>query len=238
MHPEYKALYEEKVLKNTGPAAVKMFSQELRESYLIGMMKVNFMKRLESSIYSFRETLQRTIDRIQNLENRIDRFQKYQDENPDLDMEEIDLESIEDDELRSALEVGEKLTFKMNHLRLDDWKAAMQEDKDQLYELLLRAKDVDTKRDAKLKELKSLIKQKVENPTVTKNGTKNRKLLVFTAFADTAKYLYEHLEPWAKEELGVNIALVTGGSENKTTFKPKGTLKIPSSITYSPTFHL
>lgn len=220
--PEFKSLYEEKVLKKSGPAAVKMFSQEQRENYLIGMMKVNFMKRLESSIYSFRETLQRTINRIENLENRIDRFKKYKDENPDIEIDDIDMDAIEDDELREALEVGKKLTFKMNHLKLDEWKAAMQEDKDQLYELLLRAKDVDVKRDAKLKELKALIKKKVQNPTITKTGKENKKVLVFTAFADTAKYLYENLEQFAKDELRVNIALVTGGSENKTTFKPKG----------------
>lgn len=220
--PEYKSMYEEKVLKKSGPSAVKMFSQEQRENYLIGMMKVNFMKRLESSIFSFRETLQRTINRIENLENRIDLFIKYKDENPDIEIDDIDVEAIEDDELREAFEVGEKLTFKMNHLKLDEWKAAMQEDKDQLYELFLRAKDVDAKRDAKLKELKALIKKKVQNPTITKTGKENKKVLVFTAFADTAKYLYEHLEQWAIEELGVHIALVTGGSENKTTFKPKG----------------
>lgn len=220
--PEHKALYEEKVLKKSGPAAVKIFSQELRESYLIGMMKVNFMKRLESSIYSFTETLQRTINRIENLENRIERFKKYKDENPDIEIEDLDIEAIEDEDLREALEVGEKLTFKMNHLRLDDWKAAMQEDKDQLYELLLRAKDVDPLRDAKLKELKKLISQKVKNPTLTKTGKENKKILIFTAFADTAKYLYGNLEKWAKDVLEVNIALVTGGSENKTTFKPKG----------------
>lgn len=220
--PEYKSLYEEKVLKKSGPAAVKMFSQEQRENYLIGMMKVNFMKRLESSIYSFRETLQRTINRIENLENRIDRFKKYKDENPDIEIDDIDVDAIEDDDLRVALEVGEKLTFKMNHLRLDEWKAAMQEDKDQLYELLLRAKDVNSSRDAKLNELKTLINTKVQNPTITKTGRENKKVLVFTAFADTAKYLYEYLEPWVKDELHVNIALVTGGSENKTTFKPRG----------------
>ncbi|MBG0782581.1 MAG: DEAD/DEAH box helicase family protein, partial [Bacteroidales bacterium] len=220
--PEYKALYEEKVLKKSGPAAVKMFSQEQRESYLIGMMKVNFMKRLESSIYSFTETLKRTINRIENLEKRIERFQKYKGENPDIEIEDIDIDAIEDDDLREALEVGEKLTFKMNHLKLDEWKAAMQEDKDQLYELLLRAKDVDAGRDAKLKELKKLIKQKVTNPTITKLGTENKKVVVFTAFADTAKYLYESLYQWIKEELNVHVALVTGNGENKTTFKPKG----------------
>jgi SNF2 family DNA or RNA helicase len=189
--PEHKALYEEKVLKKSGPAAVKMFSQELRESYLIGMMKVNFMKRLESSIFSFRETLQRTINRIENLEKRIERFQNYADENPDIDIENIDIEAIEDDDLREALEVGEKLTFKMNHLRLDDWKAAMAEDKNQLYELLLRAKDVNTDRDSKLKDLKKLISEKVKNPSINKMGHENKKVLIFTAFADTAKYLYE-----------------------------------------------
>lgn len=220
--PEFKSIYEEKVLKRSGPAAVKMFSQELRESYLIGMMKVNFMKRLESSIYSFRETLERTINRIQNLENRIDRFKKYKDENPDIELEDLDMDALEDDELREALEVGEKLTFKMNHLKLDEWKAAMQEDKDQLYELLLRAKDVGEERDAKLKELKSIIKKKVQNPAITKSGKENKKVLVFAAFADTAMYLYEHLENWALEILGVDIALVTGGSGNRTTFKPKG----------------
>lgn len=219
---EFKAIYEEKVLKKAGPAAVKMFSQELRENYLIGMMKVNFMKRLESSIFSFRETLQRTINRIENLEHRIDRFQKYKNENPDIEIDDIDIEALEDDELREAMEVGEKLIFKMNHLKLDEWKAAMAEDKDQLYELLLRARDVDVKRDAKLKELKELIQKKVQKPTITKTGKQNRKVVVFTAFADTAKYLYDNLEQWAKDELQVHIALVTGSGENKTTFKPKG----------------
>jgi SNF2 family DNA or RNA helicase len=219
---DYKRLYEEIVLKRSGPKAVKMFSQEQRENYLIGMMRMNFLKRLESSIFSFRETLQRTINRIENLEIRIDRFQKYKDENPDIEIEDIDIDTIEDDDLREAMEVGEKLTFKMNHLKLTEWKAAMQEDKDHLYELLLRAKDVDVKRDAKLKDLKALIKKKVHNPTITKTGKENKKVLIFTAFADTAKYLYEALEKWVNEELRVNIALVTGGSENKTTFKPKG----------------
>jgi len=222
---EHKALYEAKVFKKSGPAAVKMFSQEQRESYLIGMMKVNFMKRLESSIYSFRETLKRTISRIENLEKRIDRFQKYKDENPEIEVEAIDIDAIEDDELREALEVGEKLVFKMNHLKLNEWKTAMLEDKDQLYELLLRANDVDVKRDAKLIELKALIIKKVNNPTITKIGTKNKKVLIFTAFADTAKYLFENIENWAKGELGVDIALVTGGSENRTTFRPKGFLE-------------
>ena len=219
---EYKSMYEEIALKKSGPTAVRMFTQVKRESLLIGMMKVNFMKRLESSIYSFRETLQRTINRIENLENRIDRFLEYKDENPDIEIDDIDIDAIEDDELREALEVGEKLTFKMNHLNLIEWKGQMAEDKDQLYELLLRAKDVDADRDAKLKELKHLISEKVKKPSITKTGKENRKVIVFTAFADTAKYLYNCLHKWVKDELNVNIALVSGDGDNKTSFQPKG----------------
>ncbi len=219
---EYKPLYEEIVLKKSGPAAVKTFTQEKRESYLIGMMKVNFMKRLESSIFSFTETLQRTWNRIDELVNRIERFQKYKDENPDIEIDEIDLDTLDDDDLREAMEVGQKLTFKMNHLDLKDWKKDMMEDKDKIYELLLRAKDVDVARDAKLKQLKKLISKKVQNPTITKTGKENKKVIVFTAFADTAKYLYGSLSTFAFEDLKINIALVTGGGENKTTFKPKG----------------
>lgn len=218
----FKKIYEEMAFKKAGPAAANIFSQEKRENYLIGMMKVNFMKRLESSIHSFTATLDRTIKRIEDLEARIDRFQKFEDKNPDIDLAELDTESIEDEELRAAMEVGEKLTFKMSHLKLDDWKKAMKEDKDQLYELYLRAKDVDEKRDAKLAELKKLIKRKVQRPTYTKENKPNKKVIVFTAFADTAKYLYNSLEKWALEELNVHIALVMGGSENKTTFRPKG----------------
>ena len=73
-------------------------------------------------------------------------------------------------------------------------------------------------RDQKLQELKKLIKAKVAKPI----NPGNRKVLVFTAFSDTAAYLYGALEHWAREELGVHIALVTGSGDNKTTFKPKG----------------
>ncbi len=219
---EFKSFYEEMARKKAGPAAANIFSQEKRENYLIGMMKVNFMKRLESSIHSFSETLRRTIEKIDDLKKRIERFQEYKEGNPEIDFEELNIENIEDEELRAAMEVGEKLVFKMNHLKLDEWKEAMLQDREQLYEIYLWAKDVTEERDAKLKELKKLIKEKATNPTITKVGKKNKKVLVFTAFADTAKYLYDALEKWASEELKVYIALVTGGNENKTSFKPKG----------------
>jgi ERCC4-related helicase len=77
---------------------------------------------------------------------------------------------------------------------------------------------VTPERDAKLKELKQLIEHKVKDPTTNKRGELNKKVLVFTAFADTAEYLFDSLRSWAHQELGINIALVSGGGGNQTTF--------------------
>ena len=80
------------------------------------------------------------------------------------------------------------------------------------------AKAVTPERDAKLKELKLLIQRKVKDPTTNKLGQPNRKVLVFTAFADTAEYLFQALFSWAHKDLGIHIALVSGGGGNQTTF--------------------
>ena len=210
--PEYISKYD--IGRQIG-----QFTQSDREHYLIGMMKVNFLKRLESSAHSFGITMDRTIEKIERLEKRIKRFQEFRDENPDMDLEEIEIEALEDEELQEAMQVGKKLIFKMAHLDTERWLKDLQHDREQLELPRLYAKDVNVDRDAKLAKLKKLIAKKVKQPTRDKKGRPNRKVLVFTAFADTAKYLYEALEKWATEELGVHIGMVLGGTNgNKTTF--------------------
>ena len=190
---------------------VRNFTQSDREHYLIGMMKVNFLKRLESSIHSFGITMERTIEKIEKLEKRIKRFQAFRAENPDMDLEEVDIDALEDEELQEAMQVGKKLVFKMAHLDTERWLKDLQRDREQLELPRLYAKDVTVDRDAKLAKLKELIAKKIKQP--------NRKVLVFTAFADTAAYLYGALEQWATKELGIHIAMVSGGTGgNKTTF--------------------
>jgi len=210
---EFKALYEKE--------RVVGFSQAKRENYLIGMMKVNFLKRLESSVHAFDLTLIRTVDKIDVLLRRINRFQQFQADNPDLDFDELTIQDVDDEELQQALEVG-KVGFKMAHLCLegpDGWIKDLKRDRDQIHLLELVAREVTQERDAKLADLKGLIESKVRHPTTDKLGRPNRKVLVFTAFADTASYLYDALKDWAHKELGINLALVSGGSvENKTTF--------------------
>ncbi|MCL0066220.1 phospholipase D-like domain-containing protein, partial [Dehalococcoidia bacterium] len=194
--PEYQAKYDE--------AAAKNFRQSDREHYLIGMMKVNFLKRLESSIYSFALTMKRTIEKIEALQLRIERFKGFRAENPDLDFDDLVIEALDDDELQEALRVGKTFTYRMAHLDIAAWEKDLRRDLEGLHILYLSACDVTVERDAKLAELKGLIAQKIEHPITDKKGRPNRKVLVFTAFADTAIYLYDALHRWTKTELNIH----------------------------------
>lgn len=196
------------------------FSQADREHFLIGMMKVNFLKRLESSVHSFNITMERTIEKIEELEERIRAFIAHQASEAEEVQQELFLDpGEEDDELAQAFEVGGKLKIPMAHLDVSAWLADLQRDKDQLSLLAGVANDVTSDRDAKLADLRKLIEQKVTNPTTNRKGEENRKVVVFCAFADTAAYLYDNLRNWARETLDVHIALVSGGAKaNQTTF--------------------
>jgi SNF2 family DNA or RNA helicase len=190
--------------------------QKKRENYLIGMMRMNFLKRLESSIESFEITMERTIGKIDALINKIENF----DQNYDEEMAEtFDITEDEDlEELEEQLRVGKKLTFQLKHLNRKRWLKHLIADKKQLVGLHEAAAAVTVDRDQKLQTLKSLVREKVETPL----NQGNRKVLVFTAFSDTASYLYEALRDWVRSELDLHIAVVTGSGENKTTFKPRG----------------
>ena len=198
------------------------FSQADREKFLVGMMKMNFLKRLESSVKSFEITIGRTIGKIEALEKKIRNFITTPDQNPESDELELDMgEAGQDEELEQALLVGGKFKYKLEHLELDsgkNWLKDLKKDKDQLRILFNAAQNVTPETDAKLQELKKLIAAKVANPATNKLGQPVKKVLVFTAFADTAAYLFDSLRVWAENDLGIHIALVTGGGGNHTTF--------------------
>ena len=216
---EFLPIYEEKFKGIRNITAYK--AQENREHFLIGMMKVNFLKRLESSIESFEISMERTIGKIDRLIEKIRNFDENYDEHtqPNLIGKDSEPFSIEDsEEIEEMLEVGSKLKFKLEHLKINDWLKDLNKDRDQILVLLNNAKLVDAPRDAKLAKLKELIKEKISNPI----NANNKKILIFTAFSDTATYLYESLQPWISEKLVLNCALITGSGDNKTTFRPPG----------------
>jgi len=192
------------------------FKQSDREHFLIGMMKINFLKRLESSIESFEISMDRTIQKIERLENKIREFQKSHAKSQEEELETYQPDEDEIEENEEELEqwqVGKKLKFDLADLDLDSWLADLERDREALNKLYNFAVAVTPDRDAKLKDLKKLINDKIQknlNPG-------NNKVVVFTAFADTAYYLYDCLLDWVKNELKLNIALVAG-SQTKTTF--------------------
>jgi superfamily II DNA/RNA helicase len=210
--PQFKDQYQ-------GETNVRNFSQETREKFLIGMMKVNFLKRLESSVKSFAITMDRTVNKIEDLEERLKAYKKLREgKAEDLQATLFLMEAEEDEELRAAFEVG-TLKYRMEHMDVDRWLADLVADKKQLSMLAESADGVNPERDAKLEALKNIIKTKASSPTTNKQGEANKKIIVFCAFADTAAYLYEQLEDWATQSLKVNIALVSGGARpNRASF--------------------
>ena len=212
---EFRGIYEARKVLN--------FSQADREYFLIGMMKVNFLKRLESSVHSFNITMERTIEKIECLEERLHAFTKHQANEVEVVQQDLlfdpGVEGEEDEDLVEAFQVGGKLKIPMSHLDVSAWLTDLKKDKEQLSLLAGNANDVTPERDAKLADLQQLIEDKVRKPTTNTQGEKNRKIVVFTAFADTAIYLYENLKGWARDSLSVHIALVSGGAKsNQTTF--------------------
>lgn len=199
------------------------FSQADRETFLIGMMKVNFLKRLESSVRSFEITMGRTIAKIEALEDKINSYLQSPQKSASGALE-VDLDpgdSGEDEDIEEARLVGGKFKYSLEHLELDygkNWLKDLKKDKEQLKGLFEAAQKVTVARDAKLAELKKLIQAKVLHPTHNNLGHANQKVLVFTAFADTATYLYDNIAKWAKNELNINVALVCGGGDHRTTF--------------------
>lgn len=200
-----------------------------REFYLIGMMRTGFLKRLESSVHSFQLSLERTINKIAKLSERIEKFHTTgTDDTIDVyePANDIISEEIEDEEFS----MGKSIKYHFSNLKTVKLLKDLKADSDQIQTILSVVKRVGPERDEKLIRLKRYIEHKVKNAPLNLDGIPNKKMLVFTAFSDTAEYLFENLQNYAKE-LGINIALISGSSY-KTTF---GTPKFREILTnFSP----
>ncbi len=197
----YDAKYSTEVEGGKG-----VWSQVDREKSLINLMRVNILKRMESSVASFALTLARQLQGIDDLLDRLDGI--------DEEMEAVEIQDIDlDDPAVESLLVGGKIKVLLGDVDMIRWKQDLNEDRKRLEYLLIEAQRVTPDRDAKLAALQKMVGEKVQRPI---NGT-NRKVIVFTHFADTAEYLYGQLAPWARAEAGVESALVTGSGGNRTT---------------------
>lgn len=201
---EYSTKYDIEV-KN----GKSIFKQTDREESLVSLMRVNILKRMESSINSFGLTVAKILTQIDNLISKIDK-NKF-NYNAGLSIENLDL----DDEEFQGLLIGNKVKVLLQDMDLIKWRQHLEEDKDKLEKLLIDAEKVVNTRDEKINKLKKLIEDKINNPI----NEDNKKILIFTAFADTANYIYGEIADWVKEKYNLNSALVTGSGNNKTTLE-------------------
>jgi hypothetical protein len=206
-------------------AGGSVFKQIDREENLIHLMRVNLLKRMESSINSFALSLERLLHNVQGVIERIDTHE-------DGEIEELNIEDIEiEDEAFTPHLIGRKVKVLLKDVDRIRWKQELKEDEDLLIKLLREARVIDADRDEKLCRLKQALTEKWTQPL----NPENKKALVFTAFADTAKYLYDNIADWAHAEYGLHAALVTGGTGSCKTTMPKLRRDINSIITsFSP----
>ncbi|WP_308923368.1 helicase-related protein [Janthinobacterium sp. J1-1] len=182
------------------------FRQADREESLIHLLRVNVLKRMESAVSSFALTIQRQLKDVVAVLNHI--------ETHDESVEEIDIAGVDiDDPAFESLLVGRKVKVLLTDVDLIRWKQDLIEDRNRLATLLAAAQQVDALRDAKLAKLRAMIEQKCREPI----NAGNRKIIVFTAFSDTAQYLYASLASWAKSTLGIDAGLITGSAGIQTT---------------------
>ena len=194
---EYEKLYEQIVKGGQGS-----FKQSDRERNLVNLMRVNILKRLESSIHSFKLTVERIKDKMDAMLSKIEHGLDYQ----------VDLEEEIDDDEVDDLELGTKVKVKLKDLDLIRLKADLKEDQAALAYLLQVTSKVSVEEDAKLIQLKKQITDKIKHPL----NVGNKKVIIFTAFADTAAYLHDNVSDWLYTTFGIYTGIVTGSQVTKS----------------------
>ena len=189
-------------------------TQTGREQGIRRLMSINLLKRLESSVNSFQLTLKRIESLIDETIKSIDRFEKYG--HSDIDMYEAsDSEWDIDDNNTDYFTVGKKVKIDLADMDYKTWRAELEKDAKTLELLTLMIADITPEHDSKLQELLKLVSDKIENPI----NPGNKKVLIFSAFSDTAEYLYEHVSTYVKKKYGLNTAVITGSIDGKTTIR-------------------
>ena len=199
--------YEERYGKTNG----KGITLQGREYGMKKLMAVNLLKRLESSWYSFKLTAEKILNKIDKTLANIENHQR----NTDLTFGDIDLG--DDPEFAEVLSAGGKYTIDLCDIDVKRWSAELKADQEILQKLISTISQITPETDYKLQTLKDLIADKIKNPV----NDGNKKVLIFTAWADTADYLYETLSKYVYEEFGLHTGMISGTSDGKTTLKLK-----------------
>lgn len=189
--------------------------QRNRESGIKKLMTINLLKRLESSVYAFRLTLETLLKTNRDVLQKIDAFLAG-DTTVAIEKDVFDYAVIDpdDDDSFAMTKVSAGKTIHINLADVDvvSWKRDITHDMEILNAVYSSMQRVTPEEDKKLSELKTLIDEKLQNPI----NAGNKKFLIFSAFADTADYLYQNLSKYMLEKYGLYTAVITGGNKNKS----------------------
>lgn len=209
----------------------KNLSQSGRERGIQRLMSINLLKRMESSVHSFLMTVERIRDYIADTVKMIDDFERGINcstvkEMRDLSNSEFDL----DDQNMDIFNIGKKFRIDLRDMDFISWRRELEADLEVLELLIIMVSDITPEHDFKLCELQRIIAEKQQNPI----NPGNKKIIIFTAFSDTAEYLYENISGYALRQFGVNTALITGTIDGRTTI-PKFPVDMNTILTcFSP----
>ena len=205
--PSRLSKYEE-LTHNKGTS----LTQKGREEGIRRLMSINLLKRLESSVYAFRLTIDRVYHLIQST---IETIHTYQSGGKLLELEDFtDVDEFDmDDQNTDYFSVGKRVKIDLADMDYLSWLRELEKDADSLQLLSLMIGDITPAHDTKLQTLLELIQKKQEHPI----NPGNRKIIIFTAFSDTADYLYREVAPFVKQNFGLNTAEITGTVDGKTT---------------------
>ena len=186
-----------------------------RELGIRRLMAINLMKRMESSVYSFNLTLTRIKDQIDRTIQTINNFDQMASTEVSLtDLSHID-EFDGEDQNDDLFAFGRKVKIALGDMDYESWRRSLEKDKYTLDLLTFMVADITPEHDSKLQTLLSILQDKMEHPI----NEGNKKVIIFTAFADTADYLYEHVSKYVKSTYGLDTAMVSGTVDGKTTVK-------------------
>ncbi|MBR5130292.1 MAG: DEAD/DEAH box helicase family protein [Alphaproteobacteria bacterium] len=207
IHESKRDAYEEKYGRDVSEGV--FFKQSDREQGVRKLMSINLMKRMESSIYSFNQTLTRILNRIENTINQIELYEEKQTDALFIN----DFNEFIDTDDDTDIITGSKVNVSLNDMDYRSWKQDLETDAFILRKLYVETSSITATEDNKLQTLLRQIKHKIENPV---NGN-NKKIIIFTAFADTANYLYENVSQYVKNNFGLDVAVISGSIDGKST---------------------
>ena len=194
-------------------------TQANRELGIRRLMAINLMKRMESSVYSFNLTLKRIKGLIESTISTIDNYSNALGQQLDLfDITDDDFD-YDDNNSDDLFSFGRKVKIDIADMDYKSWRTALVQDRELLELITMNVADITPEYDTKLQWLKGIIKEKIDNPI----NEDNKKIIIFTAFADTAGYLYDNVSIFAKNNFGLETAMITGSVDGRTTAKLKKT---------------